>query len=410
MPAWWFGIPIAIVAAWYTTLLDTPHGYGTAATAAASGALPIIGAFVGATAAWEGSRVRRAGLWGGPWVRADLRLAVTFLWTPVLAGFVAAGAAVVTAHVVSEAPSPAWPIVAVLALDVVAYASVGFALGLLAPTALAVPVAAILPLLWLAFVPAFRPVWLRHLTGMYRDCCGLGEDIAVQPLIASALIDLAMIAVAATMTIATWERAKRWLISGGVLASMTLVGSVLVLGMPFAPVVPRDPSQLACSRSADVELCVWPEHRRQAAVLGSAVADTFGRWRLADIDAPSTFTEALDPPDDAVAVQFTDDESHDRIVLALAAGLAPDIADCPGGSTGGIAVPYLVAWFADAGGVSPEALRELDFPGDDLNPSVLTVVGQLRDAGRSSRQDWMDRAITMAQTCDEIVPDLRVAR
>ena len=74
MPAWWFAAPLAVGAAWYATLLPSPPGYGTAATAAASGALPFIGAFVAGSAAWEGARLQRAGIWGGPWVRRGAQM------------------------------------------------------------------------------------------------------------------------------------------------------------------------------------------------------------------------------------------------------------------------------------------------------------------------------------------------
>ena len=53
----------------------------------------------------------------------------------------------------------------------------GFAPGILLPVPVAIPVGILLPFVWFAFVPAMEPVWLRHITGMFRDCCGLSEDV-----------------------------------------------------------------------------------------------------------------------------------------------------------------------------------------------------------------------------------------
>jgi len=103
MPAAWFVVPLTFFAIWYVSLLPSQLGYGTAATAAASGALPFIASFVGATSAWEAARLRRSGIWGGPWSRRGLQIAAGLVAGPFIAGLLTLAAAVITAHALAAA-------------------------------------------------------------------------------------------------------------------------------------------------------------------------------------------------------------------------------------------------------------------------------------------------------------------
>ncbi len=407
MPAAWFAIPVAMLVAWYATLLPSPPGYGTAATAAASGAMPFIGAFVAASAAWEGSRLRR-GVWGGPWARSGQRIAAGVLIGPVAAGAAAATAAIVVAHAGAAAFPPDLAIIIVLIIDILAYASVGFALGILAPRALAVPVAAVLPVLWLAFVPAMYPVWLRHLTGMYRDCCSLEHALAPQAVLASVTLSGAFIATASILSFVSWPRLWRTMAAVGILALGFRIGIAAASGLTYAPVVPRDTALMSCASDDGAEACVWPEHAAELPSIVATIADVRTRWLAAGIDAPTTFTEASGAHNPGtLEVHLRDPLSEDGIIMALAGGMVPR-PDCGHATRGGIAIPYLEAWYAAAGGLSRASLQSLDAPGNDLNPSILTVVDQLTQADEPERREWAARAAEIGQTCEDVAPDLRV--
>lgn len=408
MPAAWFAIGVAAFSAWYATLITSPAGYGTAATAAASGALPFIGAFVAGTAAWEGSRLRRGDVWGRPWVRPSWRIALAALFWPAAAGLIAVTAATVTRHLAVAAAAPNAAIVAVMALDVVTYATVGFAIGVLTPPALATPLAASLALLWVAFVPAMYPVWLRHLTGMYRDCCALGEDIAPQALAASIAIDLSLIAAAAVCCAVNASRIARTAIAVAVLAVGALVGVRLASALTFAPVQPREASQLTCSEKDGVQVCLWPEHAAAAEAITGAIAKVRSRWLAAGIEAPAAITEGLGAPTPGTLRVQIIDTSNDGVILAMATSKLPSPVDCGHGTTGAVAYLYLRAWFAAVGGASGPAMQALDAEGDDVNPTVLTVVAQLLGSSPDVTRRWADNAAAMAVRCDDFQPDLRV--
>lgn len=417
MPAAWLALPMAVVAAWYASLLPSPPGYGTAATAAASGTLPFIGAFVAGSAAWEGGRLQRAGIWSGPWVRRGARIAAGLLVGPIAAGSVAVAVAVVVAHARAGAFPPDLAILSVMVVDVITYATVGFALGIVAPLALAVPLAATLVLFWTAFVPAMYPVWLRHLTGMYRDCCGLAETLAPQAVVASIVMDVALMTAAALAVHVGWRRRWRAAAAATILVAASLVAIKAASSLTYAPVMARDPSLLTCTTGNGVEVCVWPEHSRSVTTLVGAISDVRAKWEAAGIDAPAVFTEAAgQQPTGTLEVHLPDALTKDGVIVALAVGMLPPAPNCTGtviqgvqaATTGGVAFPYLEAWYAAAGGLSSTASQALDMPGDDINPPVLKVVKELSAATVSVRRSWTANAAAISQSCDDIAPDLRV--
>lgn len=410
MPAFWLAIPICILAGWYATLVVPPDGYAVGATAKATATLPFVGAFCAACAAWEGSRLRRARLWNAPSVRSRVTIAFWSLLPIVLVGLLAVVVAIAVALVQSGAgllPDPRF--IAMTALDLVTYSAAGFAAGLLLPFAVAGPLAIVATLIWLAFVPAVYPVWMRHLTGMFRDCCGLQRDLAPRAVMASAIVNLGIIGAAALLMAGPALVVRRVAGALATLAVAGIAGALLVGGMTFSPTIPRDPALMECRADDGVTVCTWPEHRARAAKIAGVVASVRAGWQQASIDAPSAFTEA----DPAVApagalvfrmsgVRFTEDD----IVRSLAAGMLPAIPDCPMGFTGGIAFQYLEAWYAAAGGMTPNGLRQRYAYPSDPYPEVLTVVDQLQATTTDIRRDWMSRAQEVSQACDEWPRDL----
>lgn len=407
MPAFWLAIPICIFAGWYVTLLYPSDGYAVDATAKASMTLAFVGSLCAACAAWEGSRLRRARLWASPSVRSPATIAFWCLLPVVLIGLVAVLVAI-TAHLIASAAGlPDVRIVLMTALDLVAYSVAGFAAGLLLPFAVAGPLAIAATFIWLGFVPAVYPVWLRHLTGMFRDCCGLEQDLAPRAVLASAIVDLGIIGAAALLVAGPALMARR---VGGALAALVVAGFagvLLVGGMTYAPVVPRDAALLECQTDGGVAVCTWPEHRARAAEVAGIVSWVRAGWQQASIDAPSVFTEA-DPvvaPARALIFRFSDSSSHDEVIGALAAGLLPAYPDCPYGYTGPF--EYLEAWYAAAGGMTPGALRErYGYSMGDPYPEILTVVAQLQAATPDIRQAWMSRAKELTQACGDWPIDL----
>jgi hypothetical protein len=188
------------------------------------------------------------------------------------------------------------------------------------------------------------------------------------------------------------------------LAVTLLVGVALVAGMTFAPVVPRDRGQLACVVHEGVTVCTWPEHARSADEIAAAIAEARSGWLAAGINAPSEFTEASSSitPEGALGFAVRGGDSRDDIIAALASAMLPPDPNCPGGSTGGVAVVDLTAWYAAAAGMSSNRLQlqfgSAGFPGYDR---PLSVVAHLLATTPQARQDWLARARAITQACDD---------
>jgi hypothetical protein len=428
MPAFWFALPIVLLAGGYGTALYPSDHYGLGATAMGTGALAFVAGFTAATAAWEGARLRRT-VWWSPTVRSRLAIVAWAVLPSVLIGLVALLAAVGVLLARSGATAPDLTLIAVGTLDLVAWAVVGFAAGILLPVPVAVPVGILLPFVWLAFVPAMDPVWLRHLTGMFRDCCGNAQDMAPAAVWASVLADVGIIAAAAIL-VGGWTDVRRHggsllgravplVASGLVLVLFVRAGVGLVSRMTYAPVVPRDPALLACRERAGLTLCLWPEHAPEADALAAIASEIRTKWIAAGIEAPAVFTEA-DPsvaPAGSLAYQVAG-AAPDDVILALANAMAPQQPACVNptngamaGTTGGLAAIWLHAWYAAAGGMSADRLAQefgsnWGMGGGTLDP--LPTVDALWKVSPAARRAWAAHAAALVSTCDQVEVDLTV--
>jgi hypothetical protein len=408
-PAAWLAVPICLLAGYYVTLLFPADGYALDATAKATAVLPFVGAFSAACAAWEGSRLRRGHVWNSPNARSRIEVAAWCIGPALLVGFLAVSVAILHQLVRSDAGLPDARVLAIAAFDLIAYSTAGFSLGILLPFALAGPLIVVSVIIWLAFVPAMDPVWLRHLTGMYRDCCGLSEDLAPQVLVASAIVDGGIFA-GALFLVASRRRAGRRLAAAlAVVVTSCVIGTTFVSGMTYAPVEPRNLALLECDDRRPITMCTWPEHRERRAELAEIAAGVYQRWHSAGIDAPQTFSEASAQSITKDTLVFlingrTDDS--DSIIGAFSTGNLPSFPGCPGGGTGAVAFQYLEAWYAHVGGMTPAIWRETYETPMDPFPAVSTVIGQLDSATVESRRDWVTRAEQVSQQCEEWPPDL----
>jgi hypothetical protein len=165
-----------------------------------------------------------------------------------------------------------------------------------------------------------------------------------------------------------------------------------------------------------VTVCTWPEHARSADEIAAAIAEARSGWLAAGINAPSEFTEASSSitPEGALGFAVRGGDSRDDIIAALASAMLPPDPNCPGGSTGGVAVVDLTAWYAAAAGMSSNRLQlqfgSAGFPGYDRPLSVagfpgydrpLSVVAHLLATTPQARQDWLARARAITQACDD---------
>jgi len=233
--------------------------YSLADEARASQAIVVIGPFVALSAAFE-MRVLRV-LWGRLEVRRPwYAVAIGRLWLVLAAGLVAMSVAYVAVagpHALVAPRGWAYPLLSVA--GVLAWTSVGAALGLVFRPVAAAPLALIVPYIALVFPGAWDPLWLRHLNGLLFDCCSTSEVLHSRALVAS----LAMLA---ACTVGAWtvvairlgpSKPSLVLLTAG----MTLALGLALLGLAQArklgpaPTSVRPNAELRCAGA----VCMWPE-------------------------------------------------------------------------------------------------------------------------------------------------------
>lgn len=242
---------------WDGSVVD--RQYAVSRSAAAAGAVTILGPFVAACAAWEVLVLRR--VWG--------RLTIGRSWVAVLVHrltstlLVAGGLEILLfLRASTSAGGIAWPdgeFVALLSLGIVSWTFFGAALGLWLPPLIAVVGALLLPFLFLVMPFGWQPLWLRHLTGVPLDCCSTSDVFDVRVFMGSflVLVSLFLLTIAAiAVRLGPYRAPFLAPVVVCLVASICLVAavrSVDVLG-PL-PVSSRDASELHCEN----EVCLWPE-------------------------------------------------------------------------------------------------------------------------------------------------------
>ena len=410
MPALFLAPGIVAGAIWYASLVHPADAYPVSATALGTAALAFIVPFAAFTAAWEGSRLRRGGLWHGPWVRRRAEILADRVWPAVVVSIVAVLAGVEASVLESGGGVPDGRPIGVAALDIVAFAAAGAAAGLLLPFAIAGPLSIVVPLFWLAFVPAMDPVWLRHITGMFRDCCIATEDLSIRPILASSLVDLGILA-AAAFALSNVTESRRGIAMGLSLVVAGSVATALVAGMSYAPTTDRSPAELTCAHASTAMVCVWPEHQGDLRPMVGILPTVLARWGDAGVHAPDLFTEAEPSASSAGSAHLVlsggDALDDDGIIEALSSSLLPTYPSCPsGGSTGWQVAEYLQAWYEAAAGMSDASLAARhERPFDPSYPPVMDVVQKLSRATPDSRLAWTARVTGITQACGDWAVD-----
>ncbi|MGD7733561.1 DUF7224 domain-containing protein [Propionibacteriaceae bacterium G57] len=150
-------------------------------------------------------------------------------------------------------------------LLLVAWTLLGFLLGRVVPVALAVPVAAMVGFVGMAFPEATNAMAWRHVLALHSSCCLLDQEVSLSVLVGSLAFYLSLVGV-------LWWLVQRpsWPRAGLVVVVQTLVtGLCLWLVAPVTHpngVHDRPTNQLVC-QGQKPQICLWPEQERDRAVI-----------------------------------------------------------------------------------------------------------------------------------------------
>ena len=291
-PAVWLTLPTLILSILYVTKATYSNNYGVAATAGATSSMAFLVGFVAMTAAWEAARLRRGGIWDAPHTRSRLEITIIAVTPSILLGAVFLFGTVVAASLYGQSGMPEIRMVVVGFIAICAWSLVGFLAGLRLPMSVSLPSMLLAPFLWFAFVPALPVEWLRQLSGMYRDCCRIGADIAPAALLAGLIMNVTIIVVA-LYVIGAFRRRWSRIAAIAMLVTGFIVSSAFAWSVGPIPEVARDQSALRCSTVSAVELCLWPEHDGPTQLFRPTLTALIGELARQELPIPGRWSEEL---------------------------------------------------------------------------------------------------------------------
>jgi hypothetical protein len=390
----------------YVTRAIYPSNYGVAATAGATSSMAFLVGFVAVTAAWEAARLRRGGIWDAPHTRSRLGITIIAVTPSILLGAVFLLGTVVAASVYGQAGMPELRIVAVGFVAICAWSLVGFLAGLRLPMSVSLPSMLLAPFLWFAFVPALPVEWLRQLSGMYRDCCRIGADIAPAALLAGLIMNITIIVVALHAIGALHMRWSRTAATA-VLVTGVIVSSAFAWNVGPIPEVARDRSALKCGTVGATELCLWPEHDGPSQVFRPTLNKVIVELTREGLPIPSRWSEELagSSSADTLSLDLWKSDS-DSIRWSIAQGLAPWPACSEASNSGfsGSSIDVLRGWWFTAMGGSEEMLQEnlgwlIAEPSAFGVPPIKELYSAVSSASVTSRVAWLERLTSSAAEC-----------
>jgi hypothetical protein len=248
--------------------------------------------------------------------------------------------------------------------------------------------------------------WLRQLSGMYRDCCRIGADIAPAALFAGLIMNVAIIVVALYAIGALRMRWSR-IVATAMLVVGVMISSAFASNVGPIPEVARDRSALKCSMVGATELCLWPEHDSPTQVFRPTLNTVIlalardglpipGRWseELASTTTVDTLMLDLWKPD------------PDEIRWSIAQGLAPWPACSEASDSGfsGSSIDVLRGWWFTAMGGSEAMLQEnlgwlIADPSASGGIPIKELYSAVGSAPVTSRVAWLERLTSLAAKC-----------
>lgn len=395
-PALWLA-PVMLVLGWLhiQTTLRLWDPYGLAATSAAASSIFLIAAICGACAAWEGRRLRQAGWTDYPWVRSWIAIAWQALRIPL---GVAVTCLLVLLLGTFSTQGLAWSeinpgVLTATMVTLLAHLTLGFALGVLLPSGVAVPAMLLFSYIWMVMPIAMEPLWVRHLTGVWISCCSV--HLMVAPAAVAGTIIASSGLLLGALCCLYVQKPWRWLPAIGIWILLWSIGAVLVRNLGVDPAVPRV-ATMVCSQTRPV-VCVWPEHREQLETAAAMAQQAAQHWTAAGLEVPREFNE-LDQsllPADARSFGFSLRSQPSDILRSLAYAMLPPFPDCNNQPyLGGAASSYVLAWM-DAAAGQPENMMEPVY-----GPEVVQAIHEIRSLEPAVQRRWLNRNLAALRVCD----------
>ncbi|RKS97204.1 hypothetical protein BX286_7018 [Streptomyces sp. 3211.6] len=383
-----------------TITMTVTAGYGPSVLGRATYALPFAIAACAASAAWEGARLRRGGVFGQAPARGRLGIVLPVLvpvWLMGVLGLLTSLAVSVVATGAAPAPSH----LGMLGADGLLLAAAtltGYLAGRLLPGVVAAPVALTAGFCLAAFPVSMSSGWPRQLVAAaFSECCSL--DSVIDPRAVWAPVAFAGGLCAAALLLVHRPTLRNRAVALLLAAAGTAAALPPAVGLGYSPVTARDESELVCDTGGRPEVCLWPE----VAADGQVVAQTrtfAARLEQAGVRLPPTLTDARDlaPGEARLGIKNRPRDAED-IAYALASAVLPPggLPECARITGRFLAAPALVplsAW------VTAVALQSPPRSGQ-ISPDDAALLQQVLRAPREQQLAWYEYNRQALTTCDQ---------
>jgi hypothetical protein len=270
---------------WAPTLVEQPIGL----------MYSITYALVCAASAWQGARLKEAGVWHTAPYQPLWRIIATALAPLVAVGWLMFLIPVTMAFV-QRPVIPTWSSLPPLFLGMllcVAHALIGFTVGQWVKPLIAAPLLLSVVFVAVGFPRAMEPMFLRHMSGEYFAQLGFGESATLSSMVA-AFLPTASIAVAAAISWTRLRIAARALLAVTVVTAATLSSYTIVKDWGANPAIAVDGGTTICEGAAP-RVCM-PEQASDRITAVSAEVDrtykVLRRYSVVDT-APRTIRDTV---------------------------------------------------------------------------------------------------------------------
>jgi hypothetical protein len=233
-------------------------------------------ALASGAAAWQGARLKEAGVWQAGAFRRTWQIIALALAPVVALGWLM----LVVPVVMAFAETPAWPTVdslppLLLGMALVcAHAVIGFSVGRWVKPLIATPVLMCLVFVVVAFPHSFSTMWPRHMVGEYDPQLGFGETATLDSMLAQLLPTAGLAAAVALL----WTRLGRPAVRAGLglvlTAACAATSYVIVRDWDFNPSLNAGKVDVVCAGDSP-RVCMPSQGRGDLAAVSADVRATY---------------------------------------------------------------------------------------------------------------------------------------
>ncbi|WP_155057015.1 hypothetical protein [Streptomyces blattellae] len=253
-------------------------------------------AVVSAAAAWQGARLKEAGVWQAAPFRPAWQIIALALVPVVALGWLM----FITPVVMAFVQIPTWPTLDSLPPLLLgmalccAHALIGFSIGRWIRPIIAAPTLMCLVFVIVAFPHSMNPPWLRHIMGEYSAQLGFGETATFVSMVAQLLPTGGVAVAVALIWIGRWHIAVRAGL-GTALALASVTGAyAITANWNFNPSLNAGQVTVVCSGKAP-EVCMPEQAGDDLAVVSAEVRTTYAQLKTYGVvkDVPDTVRDSI---------------------------------------------------------------------------------------------------------------------